>query len=166
MNKTAVFPGSFDPPTLGHLDLVDRALELFDQVVVAIGINMAKRGFLTVDERAAVLHECLDGRERVTVRTFEGLIAPWCAREGLGPIVRGVRNAVDFEYERSMAIHNRALAPSVDTVFLMPSPELTFTSSTLIREIVAGGGDASPWLPEPALRAMQRALAKRETTKR
>ncbi len=152
--RTAVFPGSFDPPTYGHLDLLDRALDLFGSVVIAIGKNSDKRSLFEVEERIALLEACVTPGAQVKVRSFDGLLVDWCRREGLGPIVRGVRNGLDFEYERAMALHNRTMAPEVDTVFLMPRAEHSFTSSSLLREIVRAGGDARPWLPAPVLAAM------------
>ena len=152
---TAVYPGSFDPPTRGHLDIIERALGIFGTLIVAIGANSAKNATFTVAERLELLRASLGPRAGLEIRSFEGLLVDWCRQEKLGPVVRGLRDAADFDYERAMTMQNRALAPSIDTVFLMPSLEYAFTSSTLLREIVAAGGDASPWLPEPVLEKLR-----------
>lgn len=157
---TAVFPGSFDPPTRGHEDLIARALAIFGRLVVAIGSNSAKTSTFTVAERIELLHTSLGARPGLEIRSFQGLLTDYCRQEQLGPVVRGLRNSGDFDYERTMTHQNRTLAPDLDTVFLMPSLEFTFTSSTLIREIVAGGGDASPWLSDTVLAKLERKLRK------
>lgn len=157
-HTVAVYPGSFDPPTRGHIDLIERAQGIFGRLVVAVGVNGSKTGTFSADERIAMLTELLAEHDSIEVTSFEGLLVDWCRARGLGPVVRGVRNATDFDYERTMSMQNRALAPEIDTVFLMPSHEFAFTSSSLIREIVAAGGDASPWLHASVLTRLSEKL--------
>jgi pantetheine-phosphate adenylyltransferase len=152
----ALYPGSFDPVTLGHLDLLRRARGLFDELVVAVGDNPAKSGLLRVEERVALL-EALVAEEGlgVEVGRFTGLVVDYAARIGARWIVRGVRPAGDLEYEYSMASTNRSVRDEVDTVFLMPSPRWSFVSSRFVREIAAHGGDVSGLVPPAVALALR-----------
>lgn len=142
----ALYPGSFDPVTRGHLDLVERALGLFDSVTVAVAKNSSKDCVFDVDERISLLREVLpDG---VEVISFAGLVVEYCQREGYALILRGLRTVADFEYEYQMALTNRHLASTVETVFVMPSAEYAFTSSSLIKDVLRNGGDVSSFLPK------------------
>ena len=143
----AIYPGSFDPVTRGHLDLVARALPLFDQLTVAVAINRQKAPTFTPDERAAMLREVLPKDPRLSVTTFHGLVIDFCQKQGISAILRGVRTVSDFEYEYQMALTNRHLSPGIETVFVMPSVEYSFVSSSLIKEIVKNGGAVSHFLP-------------------
>lgn len=144
---SALYPGSFDPVTCGHLDLVERALPLFDRLTVAVAINSQKSSTFTAEERVAMLREVLPKDPRVSVTTFRGLVVDFCRTQGIGAILRGVRTVSDFEYEYQMALTNRHLAPTIETVFVMPSVQYSYVSSSLIREIVRNGGDVSSFLP-------------------
>lgn len=143
----ALYPGSFDPVTRGHIDLVERALPLFDHLTVAVAGNSQKTPTFTIDERMEILREVLPQHPKITVATFHGLAVEFCQRQGLGAILRGVRTVSDFEYEYQMALTNRHLCPKVETVFVMPSVQYSYVSSSLIREIVRHGGDVASFLP-------------------
>jgi pantetheine-phosphate adenylyltransferase len=162
---TAVYPGSFDPITNGHVDVIGRAVRVFDHVVVAVLANPRKQPLLRADERVAVIRAALRdaglGDDRVDVDTFDGLTVDFCGRVGAGFIVRGLRAISDFETEMQLAHNNRRLAPAVDTVFFMTAVEHGYVSSSLVKEIASFGGDVSGMLPAPAVAAVQRALAVR-----
>ena len=152
MTSIALYPGSFDPPTKGHEDLVRRSLALADQVIVAIARNSAKQPLFTVDERLGLLREAVGGDERISIQSFDGLLAEFAKRVGASVIVRGLRAVSDFEYEFQMALMNRRLHPSLETVFLVPAVDLTYLSSSLVREVARYGGDVSG-LVHPAVAA-------------
>ena len=162
---TAVYPGSFDPITNGHLDVIGRAAGVFDHVVVAVLENPRKEPLLAIDERVAVITAALaaTGRtsDRISVERFDGLTVDFCARVGAGFIVRGLRAISDFETEMQLAHNNRRLAPSVDTVFFMTAVEHGYVSSSLVKEIARFGGDVRGMVPEPARDALQAAIAVR-----
>ncbi len=162
---TAVYPGSFDPITNGHLDVIGRAAGAFDHVIVAVLANPRKQPLLAADERVGVIREALAdagvAHGRVTVDTFDGLTVDFCRRVDAGFIVRGLRAISDFETEMQLAHNNRRLAPSVDTVFFMTAVEHGFVSSSLVKEIAAFGGDVSAMIPDAALTAVRRALSVR-----
>jgi pantetheine-phosphate adenylyltransferase len=153
----ALYPGSFDPVTLGHLDLIARGAALFGRVVVAVADNPRKKAVFTAAERVAMLRRHTKRHRNVEVVAFSGLVVDHAKAHGIGVLLRGVRTTSDFEFEYQMALTNRSLAPDVETVFMMPSAEYAFLSSTLIKEVVGNGGDASRWVPKD----VERALAKR-----
>ncbi|MEM7198941.1 MAG: pantetheine-phosphate adenylyltransferase [Planctomycetota bacterium] len=154
---SALYPGSFDPVTRGHLDLVERALEIFDSVTVAAAENISKRTVFSLDERLELLRLALPDSPRVSVVAFRGLVVDYCRREGHRIVLRGLRTASDFEYEYQMALTNRHLNDEVETVFVMPSARYSYISSTLIKDIVRNGGDVSDFLsPEVEARLRQR----------
>jgi len=155
---SALYPGSFDPVTCGHLDLVQRALPLFDHLTVAVAVNSTKTATFTPDERVAMLREVLPKDPRLSVTTFRGLVVDFCRAQGIGAVLRGVRTVSDFEYEYQMALTNRHLAPGIETVFVMPSVQYSYVSSSLIREIVRNGGDAASFVPAPVERALRERL--------
>jgi len=161
----AVYPGSFDPITNGHLDVIGRATGVFERVIVAVLANPRKQPLLSADERVAVIRTALAARgvddERVTVDTFDGLTVDFCRRVGAGFIVRGLRAVSDFETEMQLAHTNRRLAPGVDTVFFMTAVEHGYVSSSLVKEIAAFGGDVSEMIPPDAVDALRRAAAVR-----
>lgn len=157
MTRIALYPGSFDPPTLGHADLIRRSLALADTVVVAVAVNAAKQPLFTVPERLEMLREVLGGEPRVTLDSFEGLVADYAKRIGATLLVRGLRAVGDFEYELQMALMNRQLHGSLETVFLVPAQGLSYISSSLVREVARYGGDVRA-LVHPATAA---ALARR-----
>ncbi len=143
MTRIAIYPGSFDPPTKGHEDLVRRSLALADRVIVAVAVNVAKQPLFSVEERLAMLRETVGGDPRVSFESFQGLLADFAKRAGAGTIVRGLRAVSDFEYEFQMALMNRQLHPSLETVFLVPAVDLTYLSSSLVREVARFGGDVT-----------------------
>ncbi|MBA2458161.1 MAG: pantetheine-phosphate adenylyltransferase [Gemmatimonadales bacterium] len=152
MTRIAVYPGSFDPPTKGHEDLIRRSLALADRVVVAVAANSAKQPLFTVEERLDMLRRSVDGESRVSFESFEGLLADFAKGIGARIVVRGLRAVSDFEYEFQMALMNRQLHPSLETVFLVPAVDLTYLSSSLVREVARYGGDVSA-LVHPAVAA-------------
>jgi pantetheine-phosphate adenylyltransferase len=163
--KIAVYPGSFDPITDGHLDVVRRASRVFDKVVVAVLGNPRKSPLLDADRRVAVIRAAIDADETlggtIDVRTFDGLTVEFCHEVGAGFLVRGLRAIADFESELQLAHNNHQLAPDVDTVFFMTSLEHSYISSSLVKEIALFGGDVSGMLPAAAVEALRVALPKR-----
>jgi pantetheine-phosphate adenylyltransferase len=147
MNKTAVFPGSFDPFTVGHEALVRRALTLFDKVIIAVGENSEKKNLFSIENRMKMISKVFDGESRVVVTRFRGLTVDFCRKNEAGYILRGLRTSADFEYERAMGQMNRKMAPEIDTVFLLTSTEHTPVNSTIVRDIIVNGGDASMFVP-------------------
>ena len=158
---TAIYPGSFDPVTRGHLDLVARALPLFDHLTVAVAVNRQKAPTFTPEERVAQLREVLPRDAKVSVTSFTGLVVDFCRQQGIGAILRGVRTVSDFEYEYQMALTNRHLQPRIETVFVMPSVEYSFVSSSLIKEIVKSGGDVGHFVPPQVERRLRERLQAR-----
>ena len=144
--RRAVCPGSFDPVTNGHLDIISRASGLFDEVVVAVGVNKSKNRLFSPEERIAMLREVCDGFANVTVDGFDGLLTTFCAERGIHAIVKGLRAVSDFDYELQMAQMNASLA-DVETVFVPTSPEYSFLASSLVKEVATFGGDVSGLLP-------------------
>lgn len=146
MNRIALFPGSFDPMTTGHLDLLCRAMPLFDKIIVAIGINTGKQGFQSLNERLANIRRVVADMPQVEVVSYDCLTTDLCRKHGVKFIIRGVRDNADFEYERKIADINRLIAPDIETVFLLASPEHATVSSTMVRELASFGHDVSKWL--------------------
>ena len=161
MERIAVYAGSFDPITNGHMDLVKRAAKLFDRVVLAIGSNPAKQYLLTMDERQSVLDECTRNLENVSVDTFEGLLIDYCRTIDAGVILRGLRAVTDFEFEFQIGLANMDMAPEIETVFLLTEPKNIFISSSLVREIAVNGGSVEGYLPKSAHAALMQAMATR-----
>lgn len=155
--RTAVYPGTFDPVTNGHVDIVKRACQLFDRVLVAIAVNRNKAPLLSLAERVALLQEVFQSIPQVKVVVVEGLLVNFVAEQGAQVIVRGLRTSTDFDYEFQMAGMNRQMHPEIETVFLAPSEEFSFVSSTLVREIIALKGDVSRFVPKAVLRCCQSA---------
>ncbi len=145
----ALFPGTFDPPTAGHLDLIERSARLFERVTVAVAANPEKHAFCTVEERLTLLTACTDGLANVTVAHWPGLVVEACRSWECDVLVRGVRGANDYEYESQMAGTNRAMVPELETLLLSTSPRFAHISSTLVRQIAAQGGRVSPFVPGP-----------------
>jgi len=157
MTRIAIYPGSFDPPTRGHEDLIRRSLLLADRVIVAVARNSTKEPLFTVEQRLELLRESVGGDPRVSFETFDGLLADFARGKGAGIVVRGLRAVSDFEYEFQMALMNRRLHPALETVFLVPAVDLTYLSSSLVREVARYGGELGD-LVHPAVAA---ALKKR-----
>jgi pantetheine-phosphate adenylyltransferase len=146
MTRTAIYPGSFDPVTNGHEDLVRRSLELVDRVIVAVSENPAKAPLFTLKERVDLLQRVLGADDRMVIKSFDGLLADFARREGAGIVIRGLRAVSDFDYESQMAQMNRQLNAELETVFLVPALHLTYLSSSLVREIARLGGDVSAFV--------------------
>jgi pantetheine-phosphate adenylyltransferase len=151
----AVYPGSFDPITNGHLEIIERASRLFDRVVVAIGQHATKRGTFSVDERKALIRTCASALPNIEVAHFEGLVVDFCRTAGARVIVRGLRAVGDFEAEFRMGLANRDMAPEIETVFLIPRPEVQFISSSLVKEIAGHGGDYRRLVPQAVADALR-----------
>lgn len=145
--KIAVFPGSFDPITTGHIDIVHRALPLFDKMVVAIGVNEDKKTLFSLEQRLTWLKEVFKNDENVVVDHFQGLTVDFCKKIGAHFLVRGLRNASDFDYEKTISQVNSTVGDNLETVFLISLPIYSHISSTIVREVIKGGGDASQFLP-------------------
>jgi pantetheine-phosphate adenylyltransferase len=154
--RRALFPGTFDPPTLGHLDLVRRGCELFDELVVGVADHHAKRATLDVDERLELLERITADLDRVTVTRIEGLVVDAADRLDCSVVLRGVRSGTDFDYEVTMARTNRDLSPTLDTVLLVPDAPFAHVTSTFVRQIAALGGSVRAFVPEPVAELLER----------
>ena len=148
MKKIAVFPGSFDPFTIGHEAIVRRALSLFDEIIIAVGANALKRSFFPLATRKEMIKKVFKDEPRIRVDHYEGLTVDYCKRNSAEYLVRGLRTAADFEFERAIAQINRVLAPGVESVFLLTVPEHSHINSTIVRDIIRSGADASMFVPE------------------
>jgi len=146
--KIAVFPGSFDPFTVGHEAIVKRALTLFDKIIIAIGYNSNKEGYFPLNTRLNAIEGVFQGNDRVVVDSFMGLTVEFCEKVGSHYILRGLRTASDFEYERAIAQVNKKMKPNIETVFLLTAPENSSITSTIVRDIIRHGGNAQDFLPE------------------
>jgi pantetheine-phosphate adenylyltransferase len=153
-----VCPGSFDPTTNGHLDVVERAAQLFDEVVVAVLVNERKKGLFSVEERLEMLQELTAPMGNVRVATFEGLLVDFCRQQGIPAVVKGLRAVTDFDYELQMAQMNHRLS-GVDTLFVATNPDYSYLSSSLVKEVATYGGDVSGLVPELVLRRLTERLA-------
>ncbi|MAG58395.1 MAG: pantetheine-phosphate adenylyltransferase [Planctomycetes bacterium] len=160
MGATPCYPGSFDPLTRGHLDLIERGVGLFGRLTVAIGVNTGKTPMFSAEERAAMVRaEVQHLGDRVEVATFDGLVVEFCKQRGIGVLLRGLRTVSDFESEMAMAFTNRRMEPDIETVLVMPSEEFAFVSSRLIKEIARAGGDLTPFVPAGVEAALKARLA-------
>jgi pantetheine-phosphate adenylyltransferase len=146
--RICLFPGTFDPLTLGHVDIINRALPLFDKIVVGIGLNAAKAPMFSPEQRVKWIKEIYKDEERVEGAFYEGLTIDYCKKIGAHFILRGIRYVSDFEYEKTIADANRTLDRSIETIFLTGEPKYTSVASTIVRDIIRNGGDASHFLPE------------------
>lgn len=156
--KRAIYAGSFDPVTLGHVDVIRRGARLFDEVIVAVGHNPRKARTLDLATRLAVLEEVCGDVPNVRIDQFEGLLVHYCQRVGATAILRGLRAVTDFEFEFQIGLANMDMAPSIETVFLLTEPRHIFISSSLVKEIASMGGEASRYLPEASWRALAAAM--------
>lgn len=147
MQRICLFPGTFDPVTLGHTDIIDRALPLFDKIVVGIGLNAAKAPMFSPDQRLEWIEDIYKHEPKVSGAIYEGLTVDYCKRIGAHFILRGIRYVSDFEYEKTIADANRTLDKNIETVFLTGEPKYTSVASTIVRDIIRNGGNASPFLP-------------------
>ncbi|MGI6180653.1 MAG: pantetheine-phosphate adenylyltransferase [Agathobaculum sp.] len=146
--RTAIYPGSFDPVTLGHLDIIRRASVMFDRLVVSVMHNQNKKPLFTVEERMAFLRRTTESLPNVEIASFDGLLADYARREGACAVVKGLRAVSDFEYEFQMALANRKLNPELDTVFLMTSAEYMYLSSSVVKDIAVHGGSIAGFVPD------------------
>jgi pantetheine-phosphate adenylyltransferase len=147
MNRIALFPGSFDPVTIGHVDIVNRSLSLFDNIVIGIGVNSSKKTLYTTEKRKEWLGKVFAGKEQVSVEQYTGLTVDFCREIGAKFILRGLRTSADFEFERSIAQMNRSMQEDIETVFVLSSPGLSAVNSSIVREIIKNGGEASKFVP-------------------
>lgn len=148
MSATAVYPGAFDPITKGHIDILLRSLKIFDRIVVGIGSNPKKASLFSLEERNSMIHEAIRGIPNVSVETFDGLLVDFAKRHNASAIIRGLRAVSDFEYEFQMALMNRKLDSGIETVFLMPSEEYSYLTSSIVKEVGSLGGDVSSLVPK------------------
>ena len=160
MGRTAIYPGSFDPLTFGHLDLIKRASRIFDEVIVAVAQNYQKKTLFSMEERLLMLKECTRGMKSVRVESFEGLVIDYARRKKVNCLIRGLRMISDFEYELQMALTNRRLDETIETIFLMPSEGYSFISSTLLKEAVSLGANVSSFVPKVVEKRLKERLKK------
>ena len=161
MHKIAVYPGSFDPITNGHLDVVRRAAHLYDRVIVAVARDADKTSLFTLDERVALVRQAVHGLRAVSVEGFSGLLVKFAQRKNAAVMVRGLRAMSDFEYELQLALFNRKMDPGIETIFLTPKEELAFVSSQMVKQIAALGGDVNDFVPRAVKQALKRKLRAR-----
>ncbi len=154
MTRIAIYPGSFDPITRGHEDLISRSFRFADRVIVAVAVNSSKRPLFTLEERVKLIEGALEGMDGVDVRSFDGLLAEFARSVGARIVIRGLRAVSDFDYESQMALMNRKLYPELETVFLVPAVHLTYLSSSLVREVAQLGGDVSAFVHPVVERAL------------
>ncbi|MDP3311980.1 pantetheine-phosphate adenylyltransferase [Lutibacter sp.] len=148
--RKALFPGSFDPITLGHVDIINRALPLFDEIVIAIGINSDKNYMFSLEERLKFITDNYKNEPKITVKTYSGLTIDFCSKIDANFILRGLRNPADFEFEKAIAQTNRKLS-KIETVFLLTSADTSFISSSIVRDVIKNGGDATGFVPKSVL---------------
>jgi pantetheine-phosphate adenylyltransferase len=156
MQRICLFPGTFDPLTLGHVDIIDRAISLFDKIIVGIGSNFSKEPMFSAEQRLMWIGEIYKKEEKVEGAVYEGLTVDFCKKIGAKYILRGIRYVSDFEYEKTIADANRALDKSIETIFLTGEPKYTSVASTIVRDIIRNGGNASPFLPEAVLKSIRK----------
>ncbi len=156
MQRIAFFPGTFDPITIGHLDIINRALPLFDQLIIGIGTNINKKPMFSEEQRLAWINEIYKDNDKVSAVVYAGLTVDSCIKYNANFIVRGIRYVNDFEYEKAIADMNRSIAPSIETVFLTCLPQYTSVASTLVRDVLSNGGDVSQFLPPEVARHFQK----------
>lgn len=145
--KTAIFPGSFDPFTIGHESVITRALPLFDVIIVAIGTNTTKNAYFATEQRMQMIRDVFKDTNRIKIESYQGLTVEFCRTKGARYLLRGLRTSSDFEYERAIAQTNKAMYPELESIFLLTLPEHTPINSTIVREIIRLGGDASQFIP-------------------
>ena len=155
MSAKAIYPGTFDPPTNGHVDLIQRGSKIFDHLTVAILVNPVKNPLFTVEERVEMLNEIAAGIGNVSVATFDGLMVEFARRQGASAVLRGIRAISDYEHEFQTALMNRRLAPEIETVFLQPAGRYSFVSSRMVKEVFSFGGDVSSLVPPNVLNRLR-----------
>jgi pantetheine-phosphate adenylyltransferase len=147
MKKIAVFPGSFDPFTIGHEAIIRRAMGLFDEIIIAVGANALKKNFYSLETRKEMISKVFEKEPRVRVDHYEGLTVDYCKNNGAGYLLRGLRTSADFEFERAIGQVNKSMAPGIESVFLLTAPEHSYINSSIVRDIIINGGDASKFVP-------------------
>lgn len=148
MKRIALFPGTFDPITIGHVNLIERAMHLFDEIVIGIGNNASKTTLFTLEQREAWIKEIFNDKPKVSVGAYDGLTVDFCEEINAHYILRGLRNMSDFDYEKNIAQMNKLVKPNIETIFLMCDPAYTPISSSVVRDLIRNGGDASPYIPK------------------
>jgi pantetheine-phosphate adenylyltransferase len=156
MPRICLFPGTFDPVTLGHVDIINRAIPVFDKIIVGIGLNASKAPMFSADQRVQWITDLYKDEERVEGAVYEGLTVDFCKKIGARFILRGIRYVSDFEYEKTIADANRTLDKTIETIFLTGEPKYTSVASTIVRDIIRNGGDASPFLPEAVAKTLKK----------
>jgi pantetheine-phosphate adenylyltransferase len=159
-NKTVIYPGTFDPVTFGHLDVLERAARLFDKVIISVAVNTSKKTLFTAEERIDLIRKTADKIKNTEFDIFDGLLVKYAEKKNAGAIVRGLRAISDFEYEFQMALTNRKISSKVETVFLMPNEKFSYISSTLVKEIAAYGGDVSSFVPSLVVKMLKKKFNK------
>ncbi len=152
--RVALFPGSFDPVTKAHVDIVKRSVGLFDKLYIGIGVNSTKPGFLSIEKREQMLRAVFEAEQRIHVIAYEGLTVDFCKSINAGYMIRGIRTVSDFEYEKAIAQMNHALAPDIESIFIVSKPGYSSISSTIVREIMRHGGDVNQFIPKEALQCL------------
>lgn len=166
VNKAAIYAGTFDPITLGHLDVVGRAAAIFPRLILAVAGDSTKPPLFTLRERVAIAREAVKVFPNVEVEPFAGLLVEYARRKGVAVLIRGLRAFSDFEFEFQMALTNRKLAPDIETLFLMPNEDYSYVSSSVVRQIAELGGDVAKFVPEASLSAIARKLARRPAVRK
>ncbi len=159
MKNAAIYPGSFDPLTNGHMDILERAAEMFEKIYITVAVNNRKTAVFNGEERVALIQEAIidkPWKDKIEIEQFTGLLIDYARKKNVRILLRGVRQISDFEYEFRMALTNRRLAPEIDTLFLMPDEQLTFISATIVKEVAAWGGDLSSFVPDHVAEALQK----------
>jgi len=159
MKNAAIYPGSFDPLTNGHMDILERAVEMFEKIYITVAVNNRKTAVFDGDERVSLIQEAIKDKpwkDKIEIEQFTGLLIDYARKKNVRILLRGVRQISDFEYEFRMALTNRRLAPEIDTLFLMPDEQLTFISATIVKEVAAWGGDLSSFVPDHVAVALQK----------
>ena len=148
MKRIAVFPGSFDPITLGHVSIVKRAIPLFDKIIISIGVNSEKKNMFTLEKRISWIEQIFKSEPKIVVESYSGLTIDFCRKKDANYILRGLRTSADFEFERGIGQVNKKLADDIETIFLLTEPQYTPISSSIIRDVIRNGGDASSMIPK------------------
>jgi pantetheine-phosphate adenylyltransferase len=161
--RRAIYPGSFDPITKGHIDVIQRAAKLFDEVVVAVAFNDQKKSLFTPDERAGMIEEVVNGASNIRVARFNGLLVEFAREQQAVAVVRGLRAVSDFEFEFQMALMNRKLEPTIETIFLTPREEYTYLSSRIVKEIARLGGNVDAFVPPSVAKALTERFGRAES---
>jgi len=154
-NNTAIFPGSFDPITIGHVDIINRGLKLFDNLIIAIGVNQTKNYMFDNEERKSMIKEVFKKNERIIIKQYSELTVQFCLQNNVTNIIRGIRNSSDFEYEQHIAFVNCELVNEIETIFLPSSKKTTFISSSIVREIILNNGSLQAFVPKEIINYMQ-----------